>query len=273
MAYIPYAPQKGAPYTITGPTGVVAVLNDTTSSDYVGMISDITGLDSPDIRESAEDLVQADGGQHGYFYFGRRPIVITVQVFGHADALTRDTRLDKIARATNAMKADAILSWTNQPSASYLPMQTWVRRQQPIRVSGGWTKEVQIPLVSQYAPLFGQTLRTSAGAGPLVVENRGSYPAYPVVRVTAVTTSVNPTIAVTGVGGGTLITTGLTITAGNWVEFDMLNHTAVDQAGASQNSKVDWGNTATWPYLATGNNTITLTGGGTMTVTWRDTWL
>lgn len=271
MAYQPYAPQKGAPYKITGPTGISAVFNDPTDPDYVGMISDITGLDSADIRESAEDLVQADGGQHGDFYFGRRPIVITAQVYGHNTALERDTKLDKILRSTLAMKSDSTLYWTNQPSASYIPMQTWVRRQQPVRISGAWNKEVQIPLVSQYAPLFGQPIRTASGAGPLIVENKGSYPAYPIIRVTG--TSVNPEIYVPGSGNRAVYTTGLTISAGNWVEFDMLNHTAVDQSGASQNSKINWGSTVVWPYLTTGNNTVTLGGGGTMTVTWRDTWI
>jgi hypothetical protein len=47
-------------------------------------------------------------------------------------------------------------------------MQTWVRRQQPLRITGAWTKTFQLLLVSQYAPLFSQT---SHSQGTNVVTN------------------------------------------------------------------------------------------------------
>lgn len=277
MAYQPYAPQLGCKYVLLGTDGTTrAVFNDPTDTDYVGMLTEITGLDSAEVRESSDDLVMADGGQHGQFWYGRRPITMTIQVANVTGNVDRDTKLDKLRRASNAMRADALLSWQNNPTGSNPSMQTWVRRQQPLRISGGWIKSVQLALVSQYAPLFSSTSNTSAATAsgtPLVIENKGDYPSYPVIRISAAgSTATNPQVAVTG--GGTLKTTGLSISGSgaNYVDFDMLNHTAVRNDGVSMNRYIDFANITAWPALAKGNNTFTLTGGGTMTVFWRDAW-
>lgn len=111
MAYYPFAPEIGARYELIGPTGAVAVFNDAIDPNYVGMLSEVTGLDSPDVREASEDLVEADGGQHGQFWFGRRPIVLNGRVYGHATAAERAARLDRLARASLALRGDAVLKW------------------------------------------------------------------------------------------------------------------------------------------------------------------
>lgn len=112
MAYVPFAPETGATYRLANPTnGAVAVFNDPFDPSYVGMLSDVSGLDSPEVRESAEDLVQADGGTHGYFWFGRRPITLTAQVFGHGTINERNIRVDRANRACTALRADSTLSW------------------------------------------------------------------------------------------------------------------------------------------------------------------
>jgi len=56
--------------------GIRVVFNDPSDADYVGVLSNISGLDSPDVREAADDLIGDDGGVHGNFYYGRRPIVL-----------------------------------------------------------------------------------------------------------------------------------------------------------------------------------------------------
>lgn len=157
MTYIPFAPEIGAKYTLTGPDGTVAVFNDPTDPNYVGVLSEVTGLDSAPVRESADDLVQTDGGWHGDFWYSRRPITLSGTVYGHSDAASRALRIDRMRTASNAMRGDAILSWQNNAVGS-VPMQTWVRRQQPLRISGNWNKDFQMLFVSQFAPLFSQQL-------------------------------------------------------------------------------------------------------------------
>lgn len=288
MAYIPYAPQTGCKYVLTGPTGLRAVFNDPADADYVGALSGdgggITGLDSAEVRESAEDLVESDGGAHGYFYFGRRPIVLTAQVNGFSSLNARDVRVDKARRvAKQLMRADGVLSWQNDPVASTAGMQTWVRLQQPMRQTGQWNKELQLPLVSQYAPLFGAAARASgtmANNAWSSLENKGDALVYPVVRITG--TSSNPYVvsspdAFTFVGR--FNTTGLTLASGEVVEFDFLSHTgtfiAGARAGQSANRYIDFATTVTWPYFAPATSTsfFFYGGSGTMVVYWRDAWL
>jgi hypothetical protein len=153
MAYVPFAPEIGAKYTLTAGDGTVATFNDASDPNYVGILQDVTGLDSPDVRESGDILVQTDGGWHGNFYYGRRPITLNGTVVSPTDAADRARKLDLLRYVSNAMRADAILSWTNNAAGS-VAMQTWVRRQQPLRITGAWTKTFQLLLVSQYAPLF-----------------------------------------------------------------------------------------------------------------------
>lgn len=71
-------PQYGVKYVLTGMQGdgVRATFNDPSDADHVGYLTNISGLDSPDVREAADDLIGDDGGVHGNFYYSRRPIVL-----------------------------------------------------------------------------------------------------------------------------------------------------------------------------------------------------
>lgn len=111
MAYYPFAQQTGAHYVIVGPDGWRIAFNDQGDPDFVGFLTEVTGLDSPDVRESATELVGTDGGTHGDFYFGRRPMTFTGMSAGHATASIRDLRMAKLRRATNALRGDASLTW------------------------------------------------------------------------------------------------------------------------------------------------------------------
>ena len=280
MAYYPYAPAYSDIYTLTSPDGIVAVFNDPLDANYVGMVTEVTGLDSADVRESAEELTEADGGAHGNFYYGRRPIVLNGRVFGHATQQDRAIKLDRLMRASNAMRGDAVLKFKpyNWATVSYEEIFTWVRRQVPLRISGGWVKDFQLGLVSEYAGLYSVTLRTSstvASGTPVSVENKGSTTAWPILKIT--NASTNPTVTNTTPNPDfKLWTTGLTLVSGDTLEIDTQNHTAAFTAGTrsgqSGNRYIDFGLTTLWPGLLTGTNSLVLSGGGTLTVIHRDTW-
>jgi hypothetical protein len=471
--YYPFAPENDATYRlVNGPH--VAVFNDKLDPDYVGTLSEITGLDSAEVRESFEDLVQADGGVHGDFYYGRRPIVLTGKSYGHPTVALRNYRLDKLLRASNAMRSDATLSWRpslrtenlivnpsaevavtpwvansavplsrsttwaangtasfrvngttaagstfpgiSLGSADFIPVQagraygiratfntitapavssgavavirfydankvmigtstdisgstsgtatgvrsvvgvgtapagaayaaiivyvhanaaypvdfyvdsvivsplptatiasmpayfdgttagmywqgtphasasgdfiemfTTVRRQQPPRYTGGWVKDFQIALVSEYAPLYSAavTARTAlagstTGATQHVITNRGSGKAFPIIRIYG-NGGQNPyvenmttgeKVRYGGYGG-----VNLNLANGAWVEIDTLNHTATLNDGSSVNGSIDYSwSTPVWPSIIMGDNTFRLVNAGTMDVTYRDTW-
>jgi hypothetical protein len=243
------------------------------------MLSEITGLDSAEVRESASDLVEADGGAHGKFYFGRRPITMNVGVFNHGTTLARAQKIDRLHRAAQGLRGDAFLTWfpTYAPTVG---MRVPIRLQQPIRDTGAWTKQVQLALVSASAVITSQTIQQSAGfasgGAGVVRENIGSYPAFPLVQITGAST--NPVV---NDGSGGSLKTGpagytLTLLASETVEIDCLNHTAYFIAGArngqSANRYLNFAATLVWPNLVTGNNTFTLTGGGTAKVFYRHAW-
>lgn len=457
MAYYPFATEYGAHYRLVGPDGSVATFNDVADPSYVGMLTDVTGLDSAEVRESASELTEADGGAHGLFYFGRRPITMTGKVIGHASVAERNLRMDRARRASLALRGNATLSWkpstrrenlvrnpslelnatdwtasatapatistalsrttaiassgaaaatagftttasgqsfgilANNTTAARVPvvpgatlyatiagrvdtavssiygyiywrgptgsyigatnfqtvanpaLNTWVtlagsgvapagaaaadvalwctanaavtltmsadaamlsrsagsyfdgstagfywqgdahsttsgdfiemytpvRRQQPFRETEGWNKAFQMALVSEFAYIYGNALKTTTGG--VAAENRGNAPSYPILSL--LNGGANPTISD---GTRVLRTTGLTMAAGEQVDFDTLNHTAKFTAGArngqSANRYIDWATTA-WPFLAGLGTTQTFTPStGTLVVSYRDAW-
>lgn len=85
-------PQYGVKYTLTGPDGSRAVFNDPSDVDYVGQLTDLTGLDSAEVREAADDLIGDDGGVHGEFYYGRRPLTMSGRIDNRSDTLYNYSR-------------------------------------------------------------------------------------------------------------------------------------------------------------------------------------
>jgi virginiamycin B lyase len=148
MAVVPDGPEYGVKFTLEGPDGTKAVFNDSTDPNFVGVLSpESSGLDSADVRESAADAVESDGGVHGDFYYGRRPVVLQGTISA-SSAAQRNERASKLKQASNAMREDATLKWT---PAGGEEMELKVRRQQPVRITKGFVKEFQVPLVSASA--------------------------------------------------------------------------------------------------------------------------
>lgn len=456
MAYYPYATVTDDRYVLTNTAaGVVAVFNDPASPLYAGMLSEISGLDSPEVRESAEELAQADGGSHGAFYFGRRPITMTAKFFGHTSLAQRTARMDLARRASLAMRSDATLAWKpstrnenfitnpraqnnttgwvtsvagvnsgaaltrqtgqtppvgttaiqvattgsgnanqgyaipmtveagktytysisarrsagtgsgelflngptnstitatvngsswvtytgsftpgtsgtqyigikhpasntnastfqvsdvmiaggtntnyrdgdtsgwfwqgdegNSASGDFLEMFTYVRRQGPIRESGGWVKDMQISLVSEFAAMYsvGQKTTSALAGANLFPENRGSWPAYPTFKIHGPISVTNPSISQVQGGSAQINTTGsLLIASGEDLEIDTLNHTATFTVGprtaggtGNANSFINFATTI-WPTIPTGTSGFNVNGSsGSMEATWRDTWM
>lgn len=161
-------------YTLTGPDGTVVVFNDTSDPNYIGMLTDVTGLDSPDVRESADDLVQMDGGIHGDFWYSRRPITLTGLILNPASATDRNNKSNRLSQATNAMRGDAILTWT--PTGGTL-QQIAVRRQQPLRITGAWQKQFLISLVAADPRIYSDALHTSTVSG-IIATNLVPTPSF-----------------------------------------------------------------------------------------------
>lgn len=147
----PLGVEWGARYELIGPDGTIAVFNDPTSPYYVGVLSpESSGLDSPEVRESAQDATEADGGVHGDFYYGRRPVVLQGTIMatagGAPSATERNTKVERLLLASDAMRGDATLKW--KPVGATEQVELKLRRQQPVRVTKGFVKDFFIPLVA-----------------------------------------------------------------------------------------------------------------------------
>ena len=147
-AFIGPTNESGIKYTLTGPSGFIAVFNDPTDPNYVGGLTAddaVTGLDSGEIIESFTQKTEDDGAQHGNFFFGRRPITFSGNIVP-TSALDRATRLDKFLKCVKScMRSDGVLSFT--PTGGE-PVFLSVRAQQPPRVKGKWVKEFFLSLVA-----------------------------------------------------------------------------------------------------------------------------
>lgn len=140
------------PYQLVGPDGTRIVFgnNDAAKNDadYVGFLdpdSGITGLlDGAEVRESASENVDGDGGTHGIFYRGRRPGTINIVLNPNAaSAVPLET---KIKRASRALDADATLLWT--PSNSAVERRLLLRRQSRAAFAGRRPKTCQLAMVA-----------------------------------------------------------------------------------------------------------------------------
>lgn len=296
MAQLSTGQEFGAKYVLTGPDGTIAAFNDQADPNYVGMLTEITGLDSPDLRESADDLVQMDGGIHGDFFHGRRPVTMTGLILNPPSAAERNVRMTKLAQAANALRGDATLAWTPSGSVSqYLSL----RKQQPTRFTGGWQKQFQLALVAADPRIYSSTLNTqtvtastggAAGGigfdlgfdwnfgpatvtGQMFVENQGNAETFPVYTITGPGT--NPVVYNARTGKNIVLFT--TLNAGETLVIDSLNRTVLFNGITSKYSAVDVLSTQ-WGGLVRGVNDIRIgffsyTAPASLRVAWRHAWL
>lgn len=268
-------PETGIKYTLESAEGYEAVFNDPTDPFYVGSLTRVTGLDSPEVRENTAELVEADGGVHGNFWYGRRPVIVEGQIRGD-DATERNERLTRLRRASDAMREDAELTFT--PSGS-IEQFIAVRRQQPLRLDGGVIKDYQLALVAADPRIYSTAEQavTVAHSTNQSCENQGSAPTPPVFRVSGPSsgTATGPTVSL---GGAEIALPGLSLTSGTWVDIDTKNRTVVDNTGASRYSTVDFVGTSWFDLLPSTNlvrldwDSGTLTS-STLRITWRDAWV
>lgn len=144
--------EYGCPFVLTGPDGTRAVFNDDTDEDFVGILSaeESSGLDSPDVREDIQARAEADGAVQGNNYFGARPVVLTGTIIA-TSKVNRNEKVARLKRASLALREDAKLEWAPaelQEEEEAVWVYLNVRRQQPLRVTKGYTKHFQLPLVA-----------------------------------------------------------------------------------------------------------------------------
>lgn len=183
--------ERGPRYELIGPDGSRAVFGDRDDVDFVGWLSELpSGLDSPEVRESADLLVEADGGIHGRFTFGRRPWTMTGIIdptpYPDRDVVSlqagsrlmypgevSNRRINRLQRASRGMAADSILRWQ---AANGPAVQVTARRQQPLRIGlrDNVAKTFMVAMVSANPRIFRQNLSSVAGSVVLATDTSTS---------------------------------------------------------------------------------------------------
>jgi hypothetical protein len=255
----PTAQQVSAVYSLISPRGYRADFNDEALAGYVGALDGdegVTGLDSPEVRSSMVDIVQGDGAIAGRFYHGPRPITLTGKIMA-ATVATRNERESLLYKVLNdCMLADGTLYWT--PTGSSQQQIISVRKFQPARIRGGWVKDFFVSLVAPDPYIYSATVATFSGAHNTnhTITNHGNAPAPP-TTLRAYGPGTNPRFT-NSTTGEVLGFTGLTLSAGQYLDVNMKTKTAVLSTGASLYSYINYPTQATWWRLLPGDNTVRL---------------
>lgn len=165
-----YPIETGIPYTFTAADGTRAVINDPTDPDHVGYVdgdNPVTGLEGVEIKENADDLTEADGGVHGAFYRGRRPVTFQGVILPIEDPDDRNQKGQRLLRAfggnlrqmypNDRSNGNGTLVWqpTGAPEAMYIKARTQV----PPRTPGQWVKQFFVGIVAADPRIYGVTPR------------------------------------------------------------------------------------------------------------------
>lgn len=285
--------ELGCPYFIYNPAATAYVaLNAPADGSFVGYVDDITGLDSPGIRENAQVVVAGDGGYHGPFWKDRRPWTISGFVVPSFPLVTRDQAQEKLEGIImQAMASDGTMLWTPADGIQrLLPF----RAQQPPRITIGQSKvekRFTLGLVTADWRVVGATVLSVSGTGasPLTLAaatNLGTADAAPKFTITG-PIGAGTSITITNITTGKAISlvAGTVVSAGTQAVIDLsatyptVTNAGVDASGAIDPLATDWSIAVAGTLSVTsGSNVFRLTGLGTsgatgLQVQWRHSWV
>jgi hypothetical protein len=283
--------ESGAVWTFIGPDGSSITMND---GVLPLVLEDVTGNDSPNVRENIEDRPEDDGATAGDFFYGSRPMTWSGVL--HGDPATRNQTAIQLQSATRALRGDV----TFYSQATGLPPMQASGRLQNLRITRreGIAKSFQLGIICPDPRFYSQTLHTNTGSGetaiagasfPLVfpisfgggsgatvtfnVTNAGNFPAPVLIRVEGTIDSPSIKNATTD---QTIYVDNLTLVGGEYFDIDTSNRTIVKDDSTNLYGKVRIP-ASTWWQLWPGTNTIELRASstpstGTLTLWWRDSW-
>lgn len=290
-------------YVLVGPDGTRIVVGNgdpaTSDSDWVGYLDPENGisglLDGADVTENVDDIVQGDGGVQGPNWRARRSGTIQGVISPNAGIVTAETYIQKIKRASAALRGDALLTWT--PSTDGIRRRLRLRRQAKPAFGGRRPKTFQLAMASPDPLILSDveqntTIIPGAAAGELgypdpeldpitspanvsgqgSVQNLGDQATWPRFRISGPIT--NPTLLNNTTGKRIDLTYALQ--AGEFL--DVYPERGVVLLGGSQDRYAAYQfATSEWWQLLSGVNDIRLlaasyAAGAQAIIYWRHAW-
>lgn len=180
-------------YEIIGPDGTRIVVGNgdaaTSDPDWVGYLdpdNGITGLlDGADVVENTDQVVAGDGNVQGPNWRGRRDGTIQGVVAPNAEVTTAETYIQRIKRATAALRGDAVMRWT--PTTDGIQRRMRLRRASKPAFAGRRPKTFQLTMASPDALIL------SASENSLTLDPSGAVGevGYPDPELDPITSDVN----------------------------------------------------------------------------------
>lgn len=141
-------------YALTGPDGTRVVIGNgdpaTTDPDWIGYLDPDNGivglLDGADVAENVDDIVAGDGSIQGPNWRTRRSGTIQGVISPNAAVATTELYIQRVKRASAALRADALLTWT--PSTDGIRRRLRLRRQSKPAFAGRRPKTFQLSMTS-----------------------------------------------------------------------------------------------------------------------------
>jgi len=282
--------ESGAVWTFTASDGTSVSFND----GGLFVCEDVTGNDSPNVRENTEDKPEDDGASVGDYFYGGRPMTWSGGLFG--DPAARNAAAVQLQAALRGLRSNV----TVKSQATGLPAMQTAGRLQNLRITRreGIAKSFQIGMLCPDPRFYSQAVNANSGTGstatsgaafPLAfdvsfgggsgatvtfnVTNAGNYSTPALMRVTGPIDAPSVTNTTTG---QTIYVDNVSLAGGEYIDIDTAAHTVTKNDGTNLYGKVRVP-ASFWWYLATGTNTLELrsasaAGTGTLAVNWRDAW-
>lgn len=290
-------------YALVGPDGTRIVLGNgapaTADPDWVGYLdpdNGITGLlDGADITENADDVVAGDGGVQGPNWRSRRSGTIQGVISPNAATTTMESYIQKLKRATAALRGDAMLTWT--PTTDGITRRLRLRRQTRPSFAGRRPKTFQLVMASPDPLILSDTesnlvITPGAAAGEIgypdpitdpitsptgvtaqqTVSNLGDQGTWPRFRIYGPIT--NPTLL--NFTTGERIDLTYTLLAGEWLDIYPATGQILLNGQADRYSAYQFA-TSNWWKLQPGGNDVRLlasayAAGAQAIIYWRHAW-
>ena len=290
-------------YALVGPDGTRVVFGNgdpaTTDPDWVAYLDPENGisglLDGADVTENIDDVVGGDGGIQGPNWRSRRSGTIQGVISPNAAIATMEANIQKIKRASAALRGDAVLTWT--PTTDGIRRRLRLRRQAKPAFAGRRPKSFQIAMASPEALILSDveqnaTIVPGAAAGelgypdPIVdpitspaavtgqgsVQNLGDQATWPRFRISGPIT--NPTLL--NYTTGKRIELTYTLQAGEFLDVYPERGAILLGGSADRYSAFQFA-TSEWWQLQPGVNDIRLlaasyAAGAQANIYWRHAW-
>lgn len=283
--------ETGAIWQIVAADGTAVTFNDGGGL----ILEEVTGFDSPDMRQNVTDLPEQDFAVAGAFYYSSRPFTMSGKIVNQPSAAVRNVLVASMQQAARGLRTDT----TVKSSPQGMPAMQVQARLVNVRVTGGFVKDFQFSFVAADGRIYSQdvtqtsasgSVATTGAAFPLVFPinfgggtgssatvnavNAGNFPSPIVARVSGPITSPVLTNTTTG---ESLYIDNVTLIAGEYIDVDMLNRTVTKNDGANLYANVRFPNSVWW-LLQPGANNVALgsstsSGSSGVTISYRHVWV